>query len=202
MPAFDCLTIFSRIAGLAGQHQYQNANLALHASKVFLQQKANVAPEAGLTDTYVKALQEAKWPGRCQMLQDPRHDTTTWFLDGAHTVESLDCCMQWFVSPDAVLRPLDTPYVLLFRHVDVALDRCEFCRCRIKPQRILIFNCTSGRSGSSFLGSMLAKAATQLQLHQSNEVSDGLFDHVIFCTNVTYADGGFKSGASARLNHL
>lgn len=23
---------------------------------------------------------------------------------------------------------------------------------------------------------------------------DPLFDHVIFCTNVTYADGGFKSG--------
>ncbi|TCD64329.1 Folylpolyglutamate synthetase [Steccherinum ochraceum] len=158
--------------GLAGQHQYQNANLALHAAKLFLQQKANVAPDAGLTETYVKALQEARWPGRCQMLQDPKHDGTTWFLDGAHTVESLDCCMQWFVSPDAVLRPLDTP---------------------IKPQRILIFNCTSGRSGSSFLGSMLAKAATQLQLHQSNEVSDGLFDHVIFCTNVTYADGGFKS---------
>lgn len=47
---------------------------------------------------------------------------------------------------------------------------------------------------------MLAKAATQLQLYQSNEVSDELFDHVIFCTNVTYADGGFKGGTSSLRN--
>lgn len=48
---------------------------------------------------------------------------------------------------------------------------------------------------------MLAKAATQLQLYQSNEVSDELFDHVIFCTNVTYADVGFKGGMSVSLAH-
>ena len=46
---------------------------------------------------------------------------------------------------------------------------------------------------------MLSKAATQLQLLQSNEVSDELFDHVVFCANVTYADGGFKGGKLASL---
>lgn len=43
---------------------------------------------------------------------------------------------------------------------------------------------------------MLTKATAQLQKYQSNETSDQFFDHVIFCTNVTYADGGFKGGTS------
>ncbi|KAH8106152.1 FolC bifunctional protein [Cristinia sonorae] len=157
--------------GLSGLHQYQNANLAVHAAKTFLHRVAGITPAAELPDTFKTALEKSRWPGRCQMVQDPKHPNTVWFLDGAHTVESLDCCMQWFVSPDAALRKTGKES----RHT-----------------RILVFNCTSGRSGSSFLGSMLAKAATQLQLFRSNEVSDELFDHVIFCTNVTYADGGFK----------
>lgn len=44
------------------------------------------------------------------------------------------------------------------------------------------------------MAGILSKAASQLKLHGHEEVADGLFDHVIFCTNVTYADGGFKGG--------
>ncbi|THH33685.1 hypothetical protein EUX98_g581 [Antrodiella citrinella] len=139
--------------GLSGQHQYQNANLAVHAAKIFLHKKAGIEPEAGLSEIYVKALQKARWPGRCQMVTDPRHPSTTWFLD------------------DAALRPIEGPSW---------------------PTRILIFNCTSGRSGRSFLETMLDQAASQLFLLKSKDMQEELFDHVIFCTNVTYADGGFK----------
>lgn len=41
---------------------------------------------------------------------------------------------------------------------------------------------------------MLSKAAAQLALHGSEENHLKLFDSVIFCANVTYADGGFKGG--------
>lgn len=61
-------------------------------------------------------------------------------------------------------------------------------------KRALIFNCTSGRSGESFLETMLKIAAEQLQLYGSEETSDALFDAAIFCTNITYADGHFKGG--------
>lgn len=57
---------------------------------------------------------------------------------------------------------------------------------------MLIFNCTSGRSGTSFLGSIYAKTAAQLKLHKRDDAPESFFDHVIFCTNVTFADGGFK----------
>jgi folylpolyglutamate synthase len=48
------------------------------------------------------------------------------------------------------------------------------------------------------LESMLEKATAQLKLHEvetgTNDTWLSLFDHVVFCTNVTYADGHFKAG--------
>ncbi|THH15377.1 hypothetical protein EW146_g5091 [Bondarzewia mesenterica] len=154
--------------GLAGGHQVQNATLAVYMAKKFLQVQG-VKPQE--IEIYIKALENAKWPGRCQTVPDPDHPGTTWFLDGAHTTESIECCMEWFVSPSAALRLTPNGQ---------------------RPLRVLIFNCTHGRSGSRFLGTMLAKAANQLTHHQSGEEWFRLFDHVIFCANVTYADGEFK----------
>jgi len=155
--------------GLAGAHQYQNAGLAVTLANTFLQSQANVVPKSSLTEAYIQGLAKTRWPGRCQTVPDPIHPRTTWFLDGAHTHDSLDCCMQWFVSPDEVLRPKKEP-----------------------SRRVLLFNCTSGRSGPAFLTNMLAKANSQLRVHGHDETSDGFFHHVIFCTNVTYVNGGFK----------
>ena len=61
--------------------------------------------------------------------------------------------------------------------------------------RILVFNCTSGRSGSDFLATILDTIEAQLR-HQNigTHSSKDFFDHVIFCTNVTYVDGGSKPG--------
>ncbi|KAK7695437.1 hypothetical protein QCA50_000073 [Cerrena zonata] len=163
--------------GLPGSHQYQNADLAINLANTFLHKKAGIEPEATLSETYITALKNAKWPGRCQTVPDPVHTATTWFLDGAHTAESLSFCVQWFVSPDGALRKLDAP---------------------TRPARILIFNCTSGRSGDAFLGSMLVRGAEQLKRHISSEEINTFFDRVIFCANVTYADGGFKGDLTTR----
>ncbi|KAI0796609.1 FolC bifunctional protein [Abortiporus biennis] len=167
--------------GLHGVHQYQNANLAVHLARRFLRAKSS-SPNTDfetetLPESFIKGLQEAKWPGRCQEVVDPKHPDTLWLLDGAHTKESLECCMQWFVSPDIALRDTGDS----------------------TPMRILIFNCTSGRSGNAFLGSMLSNAAIQLKLHgQGNVDALKLFDSVIFCANVTYADGGFKGDLTTK----
>ncbi|KAI0750871.1 FolC bifunctional protein [Daedaleopsis nitida] len=157
--------------GLAGNHQYQNANLAVHLAKDFLSIQTSEHITEDLPATFVEGLKKTKWPGRCQTVVDPSHEKTTWFLDGAHTLESLDCCMQWYASPD------------------VALRSPEKVRERT---RVLIFNCTNGRSGHTFLGAMLTKANEQLKSHGHLEDAGELFDQVIFCANVTYADGGFK----------
>ncbi|KAI0307269.1 Mur ligase [Multifurca ochricompacta] len=161
--------------GLAGAHQLTNAGLAVLLSQKFFELKESVAPQKTLPASFLEGLKDARWPGRCQTVNDPKYPPITWFLDGAHTAESLDCCIEWFVSPSAALK----------------LKGDE------KSTRILIFNCTHGRSGSSFLGVLLGKVAAQLQLHVSRESFHSFFDKVVFCANVTYADGSFKGDLTA-----
>ncbi|KAG6880366.1 hypothetical protein C0992_007777 [Termitomyces sp. T32_za158] len=133
--------------GLAGAHQAQNASLAIALAQSFL--GLPIPAEGGLPKNFITALQKTKWPGRCQTVVDPNRQNVTWYLDGAHTVESLKCCIQWFASPT------------------VGLSQGE-------PNTI--------QSGIT----------TQFKLHKLNDDENTFFDHVIFCTNVTYADGKFK----------
>jgi folylpolyglutamate synthase len=86
--------------GLAGEHQIENANLAVHLVRGYMQEKSleTAREETSLTEAEIEGLASTRWPGRCQRVADPRRPQTTWFLDGAHTVESLRCCFNWFVS--------------------------------------------------------------------------------------------------------
>ncbi|KAG6336682.1 hypothetical protein ID866_2389 [Astraeus odoratus] len=121
-------------------------------------------------------LENTKWPGRCQTVLDPDHQHTTWYFDGAHTTESLSCCTHWFVQPGVGLPKVSEP----------------------RPSRVLIFNCTSGRSGSNFLGTILDRIRDLLVRHGSEEKVESFFDQIIFCSNVTYADGHFKGDLTSR----
>ncbi|CAI7798884.1 unnamed protein product [Closterium sp. NIES-53] len=58
-----------------------------------------------LPPAYIKGLGCASWPGRCEILQDCPTEPgqagsaggqLTFFLDGAHTVESMEVCGEWF----------------------------------------------------------------------------------------------------------
>ncbi|KAG8876239.1 Folylpolyglutamate synthetase [Serendipita sp. 405] len=157
--------------GLAGKHQLQNATLALHLADTYLKAQGDVQGDIAqltepLNEAYMRGLRATKWPGRCQTVPDPDDSKSTWFLDGAHTVESLTSCAEWFVSPGLGIKPEAT--------------------------RVLIFNCTHGRSGAELLGALQAGFKAQIQLHESATPAEQLFDHVIFCPNVTYSDGTFK----------
>jgi len=167
--------------GLSGVHQKQNASLALNLAQAALEgtgDKETNLLEVPLSKTVKTALEGAKWPGRCQTVPDPKDLKMTWFLDGAHTVESLTACMQWYADVGVGLRPA-------------------------KTLRILIFNCTNGRSGQTLLGAFLSTAASQLKklqrAHVEPTLKDGFFDYVIFCTNVTYTDGHFKGDLTSKV---
>ena len=90
--------------GLAGSHQYQNAALAVELSREFLRSQTNLTFDEALPEPFKQGLIKTRWPGRCQTVQDPAHPQTTWFLDGAHTRESLEYSIKWFVAPDTGLR--------------------------------------------------------------------------------------------------
>ncbi|TFK29368.1 tetrahydrofolylpolyglutamate synthase [Coprinopsis marcescibilis] len=168
--------------GLAGKHQVGNANLAVHLTREFLKVKQvplDINKES-LSVAEIEGLTSTRWPGRCQEVVDPRRTNTTWFLDGAHTVESLRCCFEWFVNPGSGIP-----------------DQASQTEVK-EPFRVLVFNCTSGRSGASFLGVILDTINVRLQQLESDATTVGFFDRVIFCTNVTYADGEFKGDLATK----
>ncbi|KAG2042291.1 FolC bifunctional protein [Suillus americanus] len=180
--------------GLAGAHQRSNAGLAVQLVHTFLSimdqsyspmsdpntsgttsatwSGSEIKPLQSLPTSFLDGLKNAHWPGRCQTVLDPKFEATAWFLDGAHTQESLACCLEWFVS-SAVGLP-----------VSPVSDG--------HPLRVLIFNCTSGRSGDDFLTAILQKIEERLAVHGSLEKKEEFFAKVIFCSNVTYASGNFK----------
>uniref|UniRef100_A0A672GCD6 Folylpolyglutamate synthase n=1 Tax=Salarias fasciatus TaxID=181472 RepID=A0A672GCD6_SALFA len=93
--------------GLAGQHQRANASLALQLSHSWLQRRCLPGFPADSVDgssvlqaasfkpspIMVKGLADTEWPGRNQTL---KHGAVTYFLDGAHTMRSMQACVQWF----------------------------------------------------------------------------------------------------------
>ena len=42
---------------------------------------------------HIVALKECYWPGRCQVI---KQEGVSYFLDGAHTMRSLQSCRMWF----------------------------------------------------------------------------------------------------------
>ncbi|KAG9127686.1 Folylpolyglutamate synthetase, partial [Ceratobasidium sp. 392] len=152
--------------GLSGDHQRQNASLALNLIHRFLQLQ-NPTSEAlppsldPIPAVYKTGLTKARWAGRCQQITDPSRPGLQWLLDGAHTIDSLICCAEWYFTPELALRSTEL-------------------------KRVLIFNCSGGRAGQLFLETLLQTAASRTALANYKTEHPGLlFDHVIFCTNLT-----------------
>lgn len=62
-----------------------------------------IAPEV-LGEKMVQGLKATNWPGRCQIAKDTKEAGLTWYLDGAHTIESLQCCGDWY-GAEVIARP-------------------------------------------------------------------------------------------------
>ncbi|KAG2184171.1 hypothetical protein INT44_009186 [Umbelopsis vinacea] len=104
--------------GLHGVHQRYNALVAVELCKIWLEKCRGVKfeePQGVVPASFFKGLKEVKWPGRGQVMpvQDTKYasevqpDTDLkWYLDGAHTAESLQVCAEWF--KDTVKEKTDT----------------------------------------------------------------------------------------------
>uniref|UniRef100_A0A3P8NVM2 Folylpolyglutamate synthase n=1 Tax=Astatotilapia calliptera TaxID=8154 RepID=A0A3P8NVM2_ASTCA len=128
--------------GLAGQHQRSNASLALQLSHTWLQMRGlpdnsfpcSTVNNGGMlqatafspSPVMVKGLADTEWPGRSQTL---KHGAVTYFLDGAHTLHSIQACSEWFRETAA-----------------------EHERNASGPvARVLLFNVTGERDAAAFL---------------------------------------------------
>jgi len=142
--------------GLAGAHQRSNASLALGLVRAFLASErtpeilraaqVDLSPSAPLDDRLRRGLETVRWAGRCQIAVDPAPErrSVTYYLDGAHTVESLAECGKWFMAERSGSSSPGEP----------------------RPTRVLIFNCTFDRTPEELLGSLVA-AAGDLQIDQA-----------------------------------
>ncbi|KAK0555349.1 Folylpolyglutamate synthetase [Tilletia horrida] len=187
--------------GLPGIHQYSNASLALALAQTFVRSPVGKQVFAGaeeslgplileggdeaaavqqITPLAKQALEAAHWPGRCQRIPS-KTSAITYFLDGAHTTDSLALCARWFLSSSS----------------SSAAEQGK------KRRRVFIFNCTNGRSGPDLLGSVLSEIEAGSSTSTSDSSSSSspssrfataarFFTDVAFCTNTT-----FRSGRSA-----
>ena len=86
--------------GLSGKVQLQNASLALQLSHAFLHpptNKTNYLPTMAspfqILAPDALGLALARWPGRSQIL---KRKGVAYYIDGAHTPESIEACIDWF----------------------------------------------------------------------------------------------------------
>lgn len=143
--------------GLAGNFQRQNAALAVRLAAIHLAKlgETDIPKDDSLPDKFVEGLANARWDGRCQIIKDkPNFENITWYIDGAHTLESVQVAGDWFKT-------------------EIQSK---------KHPKVLLFNQQNRENANELL----------TRLHEIMRDSKVVFDHVIFTTNITWADGNYN----------
>lgn len=104
--------------GLLGEFQKENAALAVRLADTHLK---SIGVDSGLTlnsgkveslpNQFIKGLKDVDWPGRCQIIAN-NPTGITWYVDGAHTIESITASSTWFKGEQ--LKSAPKKRVLLF----------------------------------------------------------------------------------------
>ncbi|CAN7120933.1 unnamed protein product [Brassica rapa subsp. narinosa] len=92
--------------GIDGEHQYLNAHLAVSLASTWLQQIGklevpSLTQMSILPEKFIKGLATTSLQGRAQVVPDQFIETRTsgdvvFYLDGAHSPESMEVCAKWF----------------------------------------------------------------------------------------------------------
>lgn len=148
--------------GLDADFQKGNASLAVAIASAHLRalgvERVPEPLSSELLPTEVcKGLETVQWSGRCET----RHEEKlTWYLDGAHTLESMKLVAEWFNSQ-----------ILASKQPG-------------RQKRILLFN-QQTRDAPALARSLHAALSTSLQ--PTSPTKSSPFTHAVFCTNVTFA---------------
>ncbi|XP_054164338.1 folylpolyglutamate synthase, mitochondrial-like isoform X2 [Oppia nitens] len=136
--------------GIKGDCQRLNASLALQLANTWLNKDNDkyhiqnlITKDGTFADIFplnrkqLLGLSSCVWPGRCQIL---RQNNCIYFLDGAHTYESLANCSKWFweesqklLTSNRLVRVLlfnctgDRPTETLMKAIDAKFDIAIFC---------------------------------------------------------------------------
>ncbi|CAL4934238.1 unnamed protein product [Urochloa decumbens] len=145
--------------GLHGEHQYMNAGLAVALANTWLEKQGHldrihVKHSDTLPDQFIKGLSSACLRGRAQIVPDPQvnsendkhcNSSLVFYLDGAHSPESMEMCARWF----AHVTNND-------RIQEVSLEQPHTDR---NSKKILLFNCMTVRDPQRLLPCLLDTCA-------------------------------------------
>ena len=90
--------------GLNGDFQKTNASLAVAICASHLQKMGySGLPDLHDVDTslpaeFITGLEEVRLGGRCEMRPDTQNKDLTWYIDGGHTLESIEMASRWFAT--------------------------------------------------------------------------------------------------------
>ncbi|XP_017415454.1 folylpolyglutamate synthase isoform X2 [Vigna angularis] len=108
----DCKQIKGLKLGLSGDHQFYNAALAVSLCRCWLQKTGNwekkYQNDSNLPDEFMRGLSNAHFSGRAQIVYASTSNShcseivskncgeLIFYLDGAHSPESMEACAKWF----------------------------------------------------------------------------------------------------------
>ncbi|KAK3067160.1 hypothetical protein LTR53_016129 [Teratosphaeriaceae sp. CCFEE 6253] len=104
--------------GLQGDFQRTNASLAIaicasHLSRLgYIAADSALSPSAALPAEFIKGLETAHLGGRCDLRRDSKVERLTWYIDGGHTLDSIEMAGRWFASTTS--KHADAVRVLVF----------------------------------------------------------------------------------------
>lgn len=183
--------------GLDGDHQYMNAGLAIALCSTWLQKtghlKVNYLEQtSALPEQFIEGLTTATLQGRAQIVPDQFIDIESpgdlvFYLDGAHSPESMEVCAKWF---SLAIKDNRLPKSLNDRaHDNSRASHESICGYHAESSRknstqILLFNCMSVRDPQLLLPHLINTCASQ-GVH---------FKKALFVPNVSVY---YKVGSSA-----
>ncbi|PPJ52406.1 hypothetical protein CBER1_10421 [Cercospora berteroae] len=106
--------------GLQGHFQKLNASLAIAVSALHLARLGFSGlpnpydSNAQLPAEFIKGLEETRLGGRCDLRPDTTKPNVTWYIDGGHTLESIDVAGRWFASKTANIPATNAHRILIF----------------------------------------------------------------------------------------
>ncbi|XP_010234883.1 folylpolyglutamate synthase isoform X2 [Brachypodium distachyon] len=185
VPPLDPQQLEDQPLGLHGEHQYMNAGLAVALANTWLERQGHLdrihlKDHGTLPDQFIKGLSSACLQGRAQIVPDPHAKSQykdincplVFYLDGAHSPESMEMCARWFShvtkKDQTQPGPLEQPH------------------SGSNSKKILLFNCMSVRDPQRLLPCLLDTCAKN-GLH---------FDQALFVPNQSqYSKLGSQTSA-------
>ncbi|KAM3280729.1 folylpolyglutamate synthase isoform X1 [Capsicum chacoense] len=168
---------------LSGDHQLSNAALAVSLCKSWLRGTGNwkrlfedAYEEDGLPQQFLRGLSAARLSGRAQIVVDPLINASggnkrvsgdlTFYLDGAHSPESIYACARWFSAAAVERKDLSLSSVSSgVETTETAWTKGYIKHCHNKEpdkrlKRILLFNCMDARDPQILLPKLVDTCAS------------------------------------------